>query len=204
MDKFCDKNALLVGQDMRANTIALRLKHPVMSLERLCIGREFSLRILVILYSTYLWQRAIPLPSTGLKTCSLGLLSATMCRNFRIMRSKRTISARAMSCGSRHVRLSVWSVPLVLPTCVQCFSCFAMPTEGMRSRYIYYVWLTTKKNYHTYRDLSMKHENRSQTSSITLCRARLIHFQSAPTLFLDLAYVMPKIFRIGQKSLNIR
>ena len=50
MDKFGEKIALVVGQDMRANTIALRLKHPVMSLERLCTGREFSLRILVILY----------------------------------------------------------------------------------------------------------------------------------------------------------
>ena len=57
-----------------------------------------------------------------------------------------------------------------------------------------------KKDCHTCRDLSMEHESRSQTSSITFCRIRLTHFWSAFASFLDFACVMPKIFRIGQKS----
>ena len=134
LDKFGEKNALFVGQDVRANTIALRHKDSVKSLEtaiyRIRIFSEDSCHTLRT-YSTYDGSDTTA-PQLGQNMFS----RTTMCRNFRIVSANRTISTRAMSCGSRHVRLRGWRAPLVLLTCVEWLSCLAMPIEGMRSRYI--------------------------------------------------------------------
>ena len=131
MDKFGEKNALFVGQDVRANTIALRHKDSVKSLQtaiyRIIIFSENSCHTL----GTYVPHDAsdTTAPQQGQKR----VLSGYYVPEFQNYEGKQN-NKRAMSCGSRHVRLRVWRVPLVLPTYVQCFSCLTMPIEGMRSR----------------------------------------------------------------------